>query len=150
SKKLAAGLQGLVMDVKFGSGAFAHTFDMAHELGESITQVAIGAGLPTVALLTDMNQVLGRSAGNGLEGRETIDYLTGKPPDPRLRGVVMALGREMLHLGGLAESVEAAEHALARALASGAAAERFQRMVAALGGPADLVERPDRYLEAAP
>jgi thymidine phosphorylase len=150
SKKLAAGLQGLVMDVKFGNGAFAASIAMARELAESIASVGSGAGLPTVALLTDMNQVLGRSAGNGLEVRETIDYLTGQSREPRLHQVVLALGREMLRLGGLAASDAAADQALLRALDSGAAAERFQRMVAVLGGPGDLLTHPDRHLVVAP
>jgi thymidine phosphorylase len=150
SKKLAAGLQGLVMDVKFGNGAFAASVAMARELAQSIAAVGSGAGLPTVALLTDMNQVLGRSAGNGLEVRETIDYLTGHSRDPRLHQVVLALGREMLRLGGLAADDAAADRALLRALDGGAAAERFERMASALGGPGDLLAHPDRYLASAP
>ncbi|MGU7665151.1 thymidine phosphorylase, partial [Escherichia coli] len=84
SKKLAAGLKGLVMDVKFGSGAFAQHYEDAQLLARSIVEVATGAGLPTVALLTDMNQPLGRTVGNALEVREAIDYLTGARRDPRL------------------------------------------------------------------
>jgi thymidine phosphorylase len=150
SKKLAAGLQGLVMDVKFGSGAFAAAHDEARALAESIVAVATGAGLPTTALLTDMNQVLGWSAGNALEVRETIDYLTGARREARLHQIVLALGAEMLVLGRLASDAAAAERRLAAALADGSAAERFQRMVRALGGPGDLIEHPDRHLAAAP
>jgi thymidine phosphorylase len=150
SKKLAAGLQGLVMDVKFGNGAFAAELTMARELAQSIASVGSGAGLPTVALLTDMNQVLGRHAGNSLELHETIDYLTGRVREPRLHQVVLTLGREMLRLGGLAASDEAADAALSRALDSGAAAERFQRMVSALGGPGDILERASHHLAEAP
>jgi thymidine phosphorylase len=150
SKKLAAGLTGLVIDVKVGRGAFAAEMETARELAESLVTVARGAGLPTVALLTDMDQVLGRSAGNALEVREAVDYLIGRARDPRLHAVVRALGAEMLMLGGLAADGAAAEAKLDRALGSGAAAERFQRMVAALGGPADLVAAPDRHLPTAP
>jgi thymidine phosphorylase len=150
SKKLAAGLHGLVMDVKCGSGAFAANVEMARELAQSIADVGTGAGLPTVALLTDMNQVLGRNAGNELEVHEAIDYLTGRIREPRLHQVVTALGREMLLLGGLADSNDDADRALQRALDNGAAAERFERMVAALGGPRDLLDRPDRHLAGAP
>jgi thymidine phosphorylase len=150
SKKLAAGLQGLVMDVKVGDGAFASDLPMARELAQSLVQVAQGAGLPTRALITDMNQVLGHSCGNAVEMREAIDFLTGSYRDARLLEVTCALGAQMLLIGGLAVEVEDARRQLDSALQSGAAAERFARMVSALGGPADLIERPEFYLPAAP
>ncbi|EWY38382.1 thymidine phosphorylase [Skermanella stibiiresistens SB22] len=150
SKKLAAGLDALVMDVKWGSGAFMAEFDDALALAESIATVASGAGMPTVALLTDMNEVLGRTAGNALEVRESIDLLTGASRDARLTEVTTALSAELLVLGGLAPDEAAARALVDQAIASGAAAERFGRMVAALGGPADLLEHPDRHLDAAP
>jgi thymidine phosphorylase len=146
SKKLAAGLQGLVMDVKFGSGAFMAEPERARELAESIAAVATGAGLPTTALLTDMNQVLGRTAGHALEVREAIDWLTGKARDSRLDEVTLALGAELLLLGGLASNSDDARRQLVAARDSGAAADRFQRMVAALGGPADLLQRPEKHM----
>jgi thymidine phosphorylase len=149
SKKLAAGLQGLVMDVKFGSGAFMARYAAALELARSIAEVAAGAGLPTTALLTDMDQPLARTAGNALEVMAAIDYLTGRARDPRLHEVVMALGVELLLLGRLAAGRRDARARLQQALDSGAATERFAKMVAALGGPRDLVERPDRHLERA-
>jgi thymidine phosphorylase len=136
SKKLAAGLQFLVMDVKAGNGAFCATTDAARELAHSIVQVAAGAGLPTRALITDMNQVLGRTAGNALEVQEAIDFLTGRSPrEPRLEAVTLALCGEMLALSGLCADASAGAALARRALDSGAAAERFARMVAALGGP---------------
>ncbi len=150
SKKLAAGLDALVMDVKFGNGAFMQEFDQAEQLAKSIVEVAVGAGLPTVALLTDMNQVLGRAAGNALEVRETIDWLTGSFSDARLDDVVYSLGAEMLVLGNLAPDSSIARTRLVEAHRSGAAAERFQRMVTALGGPVDLVERPGDHLATSP
>ena len=150
SKKLAAGLDGLVMDVKTGSGAFAAAPEEARALAESIVAVANRAGLPTSALITDMNQVLGRTAGNALEVGETLDYLAGGERPPRLHEVVLALGSEMLCLGGLADNATAARSKLAGVLDSGAAAERFARMVTALGGPADLLEHPARHLAEAP
>ncbi len=150
SKKLAAGLRGLVMDVKFGSGAFMVEAERAGELAHSIATVAANAGLPTTALLTDMNQVLGRTAGNALEVREAIDWLTGRARDPRLDEITLALGAEMLLLGRLAADGEDACRRLVAARDGGAAAERFQRMVAALGGPADLIDRPDKHLPRAP
>ena len=149
SKKATAGLAGLIMDVKTGSGAFARDEAVAVELAESIVAVAEGADLPCVALITSMNQVLGRSAGNALEVGEAIAYLTGAARDPRLHEVVMALGAELLVLGGLDPEPAAARGRLEAALDSGAAAERFARMVAALGGPSDLIEDPDRHLPAA-
>ena len=150
SKKLAAGLQGLVMDVKFGSGAFMPTSESARELATSLAHVATGAGLPTTALLTAMDSPLASSAGNGLEVAYAVDYLTGRRREPRLHEVTLALGGEMLLLGGLAASLDEARAKLEKAIASGAAAERFSRMVAALGGPADLLENPHRHLDQAP
>ena len=149
SKKLAAGLSGLVMDVKVGSGAFARTAEEAEALARSIVEVANAAGLPTVALMTDMNQVLGRTAGNAVEVREAIDFLTGETRDPRHEAVTKDLCAELLVLGGLADGSEDARGAIQRALDSGAAAERFSGMVRSLGGPADLLDRPGDYLPAA-
>jgi thymidine phosphorylase len=150
SKKLAAGLDALVMDVKVGSGALTTSIETATLLAESLLAVAEITGLRTVALLTDMTRALGYDVGNALETREAIDFLTGRRRDVRLHAVTAALAAELLVLGGLAgDHVEAAA-AVERSLASGAAAERFARMVAALGGPADLVERPDRHLAQAP
>jgi thymidine phosphorylase len=150
SKKLAAGLQGLVLDVKVGSGAFSPTLDGARALAHSLVSVARGAGLPARALVTDMHQVLGHTAGNALEVREAIQFLTAAPAErePRQATITLALAAEMLHLGGLAPTLEAA-HARARAaLDSGAAAERFARMVALQGGPADVLR--DAQLPPAP
>ena len=151
SKKLAAGLQGLVMDVKCGNGAFADSRAMADELARSIVAVASGAGLKTTALITDMNQVLGTTVGNALEVAEAIAYLTGSGErEPRQHAITLALGAELLVLGGLAANTTAATAQLQAALDSGTAAEHFARMVAALGGPADLLQRSDAYLAAAP
>ena len=140
SKKRAAGLEALVMDVKVGSGAFAARLEDAQALAHSLVQVATQAGLPTVALVTDMSQVLGTTAGNALEVAEAIAFLTGRGSrEARLLEVTLALGAELLHLGGLQPSVVAARAALQRSLDSGAAAERLARMVAELGGPADVL-----------
>jgi len=152
SKKLAAGLDGLVMDVKTGNGAFAAEPAMARELAESIVAVANGAGLKTAALITDMNQVLGRSVGNAVEVSESVAFLRGGDGvrDPRLLEVVLALAAEMLIIGGLAQDKAEAELMAQSALDDGRAAEAFQRMVAALGGPSDFLERPETYLPDAP
>jgi thymidine phosphorylase len=150
SKKLAAGLNGLVMDVKAGSGAFMSDLKSARDLAESIVRIAHGAGLPTVALLTDMDEVLGMTAGNALEVGEALDYLTGRAREPRLHDVTIALAGEMLALGKLAASPKEGRAEAQAALDSGAATERFSRMVAALGGPKDFVERSENYLVRAP
>jgi thymidine phosphorylase len=150
SKKLAAGLDALVMDVKVGSGAFLREMDDARELARAIVEVAGGNGMPTTALLTDMDQVLGRTAGNAVEVRESIDHLTGAARDERTLEVTLALCAEALVLGGLHADVGDARASAVEALESGAAAERFAAMVVELGGPADLVEAPSRYLESAP
>ncbi len=140
SKKLAAGLQFLVMDVKAGNGAFCATSDAARELAQSIVQVAAGAGLPTRALITDMNQVLGRTAGNALEVQEAVHFLTGRGPrEPRLEAVTLALCGEMLALSGLCDDAKAGQALAHDALVSGNAAERFARMVVALGGPRNVL-----------
>jgi thymidine phosphorylase len=149
SKKLAAGLQGLVMDVKTGTGAFADTMEMATELATSIVAVANGAGLPTSALITDMNQVLGRNVGNALEVAETVEYFRGKRDD-RLHDNVMSLAAEMLVLGDLAGDAAAGRERAEQSLGNGKAVEAFARMVAALGGPVDFVERSAEYLPVAP
>ena len=150
SKKLAAGLDGLVMDVKTGNGAFMARADDAGELAESIVRTAEGAGLPARAVITDMNQVLGDTVGNALEVGEAVEFLTGVRREPRLREVVTTLCRDLLVLGDLAESVTTARVHIERALDGGAAAESFQRMISASGGPSDFVENHERHLPRAP
>jgi thymidine phosphorylase len=150
SKKLAAGLQGLVMDVKVGNGAFAAAMDMASTLAESLVQVATGAGLPTRAWITDMNQVLGHTAGNALEVMEAVDFLKGLATEPRQLEVTRRLSAELLVMGGLAVDDTDALQKVDQTLKSGRGLEQFSRMVSALGGPADFVDRPAHYLPAAP
>ncbi len=144
SKKLAAGLSALVMDVKSGSGAFMATLEGARELAQSIATVATGAGTPTVALITDMNEPLASAAGNAVEVLNAIDYLTGARRDARLHEVTLALAAEPLVARGLARDLAEARAKLQQALDSGAAAERFERMAAALGGPAGLLSNARR------
>ncbi|BCS89147.1 thymidine phosphorylase [Pseudodesulfovibrio sediminis] len=150
SKKLAAGLNGLVMDVKFGCGAFMSRYEDAQELAQSVATVATGAGVPTVALLTDMNEVLGHSVGNSLEVLEAVDFLNGTYRDPRLMQATLALTGEMLLLAGVADDMAQAMVQMNAALESGAAAEIFGKMVTALGGPADFMERAHAHLDVAP
>ncbi|MFW0700553.1 thymidine phosphorylase [Pantoea sp. R13S299] len=148
AKKLAEGLDALVMDVKVGSGAFMPTYEASESLAQSIVGVANGAGCQTTALLTDMNQVLASSAGNALEVREAVRFLTGEQRNPRLLEVTLALCSEMLISGKLAASDTEARQKLMTVLDNGKAAEVFGRMVAAQQGPADFVERYDTYLPA--
>ena len=150
SKKLAAGLQFLVLDVKTGSGAFMAKKTDAEALARSLVSVANGAGLKTSALITGMDEPLASAAGNAVEVRNAVDYLSGAHRDGRLHEVTLALGAELLVLAKIARDMKAAHALLEKSLASGAAAERFQRMVSALGGPRDFVENFDAYLPKAP
>ena len=150
SKKLAAGLETLVLDVKVGNGAFMVERDQAEILAHSLVEVANGAGVKTSALITDMNQPLADSAGNAVEMRNCLDFLAGRKSDTRLATVVLAFAGEMLVKSGIAASSDEAERMARQSLSSGKAAEVFARMVSMLGGPADLIENPDRYLAKAP
>ncbi len=150
SKKLAAGLQGLVMDVKTGSGAFMTTLEGARDLAKSLAHVATGAGLPTDALITDMNEPLASAAGNAVEVMNAVRYLKGEHRDPRLHAVVKALGGQLLARGGLVDDAAEGEAAMEESLANGKAAERFARMVALLGGPHDFLDRAQNLLPKAP
>ena len=147
SKKLAEGLDALVLDVKTGSGAFMAAREDADALAQALVEVANGAGLKTVALITDMDEVLGTTAGNALEVRESIDHLTGASREPRLHEVTVALAAAALVQARLARGRRAgARDRSRRVLDDGSAAERFATMVAALGGPADLLESPGSHL----
>ena len=150
SKKLAAGLKGLVLDVKVGSGAFMDSLEKARELAASLVGVANGAGLKTTALLTDMDHPLASAAGNAVEMQNAIDFLTGSHVDRTLFDVTVALGAEMLVAAGIVTDSETGSAKMAQAFSSGAAAERFGKMVSALGGPADLVDNPQKYLTRPP
>ena len=148
AKKLAEGLDALVMDVKVGSGAFMPTYQLSQDLAQAIVDVANGAGCKTTALLTDMNQVLASSAGNAVEVREAVRFLTGEYRNPRLLEVTMALCVEMLISGNLAQDDADARRQLQAVLDNGKAAEIFGRMIAAQKGPTDFMERYDSYLQA--
>lgn len=149
SKKLAAGLSGLVMDVKFGTGAFMQKYEDARALAESIVEVANGAGLPTVGLLTDMNQVLGRTAGNAVEVAEAVSFLKNENVDPRLYEVTAALTAELLVIGNLAENTDEARARIADVIGSGAAFEKFSKMAGLLGGDAGFAAAPEKFLQKA-
>lgn len=149
SKKLAAGLEALVLDVKVGSGAFMADPDDALALAQSLVETAQGAGCMCSALITDMSQPAAKAAGNALEVIEVMEALTGSSVGTSLHRLTVALGGEVLALGGLAADAADGEGRIAAALSSGQAAERFGEMVAALGGPADFVERWRDRLPAA-
>ena len=146
SKKLAAGLDALVMDVKAGSGAFMPTYEQSQQLARSIVDVANGAGCKTSALITNMDQVLASSAGNAVEVREAVRFLTGEYVNPRLHEVTMSLCAEMLVSANLAADTEQAKGKLQAVLDNGKAAEVFGKMAAGLGGPTDFVENYDNHL----
>lgn len=149
SKKLSAGLDGLVMDLKCGNGAFVTGRDEARKLAETMAGVAVGAGISARALLTNMDQVLGDCVGNALEVGEAVAYLKAQRRNPRLNELVMTLCSEALMLKNLANSEQEARAKLQQALDSGKAADCFAKMVAALGGPADLMENPWKHLPKA-
>jgi thymidine phosphorylase len=149
SKKLAAGLQTLVLDVKTGNGAFMQKIEEAQALAESLVGVANGAGLRTTALITDMNEPLASAAGNAVEVKNAVDFLTGAHRDPRLYKVTVALAAEMLALSRIEPDLKTAAARIESAYSSGRAAEIFGRMIAALGGPSDFVERAEIHLPAA-
>ncbi len=150
SKKLAAGLGALVLDVKSGNGAFMARAKDASALARSLVEVANGAGLPTTALVTDMNQPLASAAGNAVEVANAVEFLTGDRQDRRLRDVTLALAAEMLVAAGRTSNRKEGLDLAAEALDGGRAAERFGKTVAALGGPADFVENWRTHLPAAP
>ncbi|CAI8166742.1 MAG: Thymidine phosphorylase [Pseudidiomarina mangrovi] len=150
SKKLAAGLDALVLDVKTGNGAMMTEHQQALQLAQSLVTVANGAGLKTSALLTDMNEVLAYSAGNSIEVHEAIRFLIGQQQAPRLREVTISLAAEMLYRSGLAVNVASARKQAELALDSGRAAEKFAQMVSALDGPTDILTAYQQHLPLAP
>lgn len=149
SKKLAAGLEYLVMDLKCGSGAFMENLADAKALARSIVDVAQGAGTKTSAVITDMNSVLGYTVGNALEVKEAVEYLQGKNINRRLDEVTKALCEELLVACGLCSNQKEAAEKISKVLSSGQAAEKFAKMTAALGGPSDFMEKYETYLPQA-
>lgn len=150
SKKLAAGLQSLVLDVKFGNGAFMQELGDAEALAQSLVEVANGAGVKTSAMLTDMNEPLADAAGNALEVIHAIDFLQGKKQGTRIETVTFAFAAEMLLQGGVAETLEDGVEKARKSVSSGRALDTFARMVHALGGPQDFVAHPQDHMFRAP
>ena len=149
SKKLASGAEGLVMTVPFGTGAFMRTKQDASALAKALIEVAERAGLPMVALISDLEEVLGSSVGNALEIYEVIDFLEGREQEPRLKEVVLTISAEIVAMAGIAPDLESARALVESKLDDRSGAGKFAAMVAALGGPADLIERPETYLAVA-
>lgn len=150
SKKLAAGVSGLVMSVNYGSGAFMPTYAEAQELAKSLIAVARIAGLPMVAPIVEMDEIMGDAIGSRLQLREVIDFLSRVRQESRIRALVMDISAEILVMAGLATSKDRALDLVEARLADGSALDRFQRMVTALGGPVDLVANPDVHFPPAP
>jgi thymidine phosphorylase len=149
SKKLAAGLQSLVLDVKAGNGAFMARARDASALAKSLVEVANGAGLKTTALITNMDEPLASAAGNAVEVENAVDFLTGRRRDERLEEVTLALAAEMLCAAGLAASNTDGMRLAREALDGGRAAETFGRMVHALGGSTGFIEDCRAFLPKA-
>ena len=149
SKKISAGLNGLILDVKFGNGAFMSTYEEAKELAETLTKVANGSGLKTRSIITDMNQVLGRTAGNALEVVEAVNYLKGDVVDFRLHEVVMSLAAELLVIGKISRNVDVARTRVKKVIDNGQALEKFAKMVTVLGGNSNFVDSPEENLKSA-
>lgn len=149
SKKLAAGLEGLVLDVKCGSGAFMKTAAEAQALAEALVSAANGAGCPTAAFITDMDEPLAPSLGNAVEVAATMEVLSGnRLAAPRLHDLTVALGGRLLALAGHVEGE--GEEMISAAISDGRAIEHFARMVAELGGPPDMADDWRTHLPAAP
>jgi len=144
SKKIAAGIDALVMDVKMGNGAFMSRDEDALQLARTLVAVGREVGMPVVALLTDMNQPLGRAVGNATEVVEAIETLKGRGPDD-LREIVLALGAEMLVLGKQADSLAAARTKLTDCLNKGSALDKFAQMIVAQGGDPRFIESPSLF-----
>ncbi|WP_341213534.1 thymidine phosphorylase [uncultured Limimaricola sp.] len=149
SKKLAAGLEGLVLDVKVGSGAFMKSENEARALAEALVTTANGAGCPTAAFLTDMDEPLAPALGNATEMAVIMEVLGGDHlAAPRLHDLTVALGGRLMALAGGAEGE--GEEMIAHAIASGRAMERFAAMLHGLGGPSDMADNWRAHLPTAP
>lgn len=147
SKKLAAGADAIVLDVKTGNGAFMQTVEMARELAQIMVDIGNDAGRKTVAVLSDMNQPLGHAVGNALEVKEALDTLAGQGP-PDFREHCLVIAGHMLQLAGVASTETAARTMVAAALDEGEALAKFRQMVAAQGGDIKQVDQPHTLPQA--
>lgn len=143
SKKIAAGSDAIVLDVKTGAGAFMKTVEDARELAHAMVSIGNNVGRRTMAVISDMSQPLGAAIGNALEVREAIDTLRGNGPKD-LEELCLALGRQMVFLAGKASSLEEAEEKLREAIRSGKALAKFKEFIVNQGGDASIVDDPDK------
>lgn len=147
SKKIAAGSDAIVLDVKTGAGAFMKTVDDAKALAHAMVSIGNNVGRKTMAVISDMSQPLGLAIGNSLEVKEAIDTLRGEGPKD-LEELCMALGSQMVFLAGKAESLENAEEKLKEVIRNGKALEKFKEFIANQGGDASVVDHPERLPQA--
>lgn len=141
SKKIASGTDALVMDVKTGSGAFMKNEEDAKALARALVDIGKGVGMDIMAVISDMNQPLGRAIGNALEIEESIALLKGEGPDDLL-DLVLTIGSQMLHMGGKATTLEEGRSILESHIADGSALERFRMMIEAQGGDDTVIDDP--------
>ena len=146
SKKIASGLKTLVLDVKVGNGSFNSTIDIARDLSHSLVKVAKGAGLQCEAIITDMNQVLGKSAGHILEMSECIDFLKNQEKESRLEIITYELVASILMMSQNLSKEDALKK-IDTVISNGQAAEKFEKMVHALGGPSDIMSSHGNHLK---
>lgn len=149
AKKLACGASNLVFDIKTGNGAFSSSYSGAQAMSKKIVKLAKACGVKATAFITDMNQPLSYTMGNALEIKETIDYLKDGRRNPRLHEIVMDLGQELLMISGVVSDQKAAEALMLEAITNGSALEKFGKMVSALGGPEDFIEKFEDHLPLA-
>ncbi|WP_431086755.1 pyrimidine-nucleoside phosphorylase [Paenibacillus sp. 8b26] len=147
SKKIAAGSDAIVLDVKTGAGAFMKTVDDAKQLAHAMVSIGNNVGRKTMAVISDMSQPLGFAIGNSLEVKEAIDTLRGEGPKD-LEDLCMALGSQMVFLAGKADSLEDAEEKLQEVIRNGKALEKFKEFIANQGGDASVVDHPERLPQA--
>lgn len=147
SKKIAAGADAIVLDVKTGAGAFMKNLDDAEELAHAMVQIGNNVGRKTMAVISDMSQPLGYAIGNALEVKEAIDTLQGKGPKD-LEELCLVLGSQMVYLAGQADSLEDAKDKLKEVMHNGKALEKFKVFVAGQGGNADVIEHPEKLPQA--
>ncbi|MCE5170899.1 pyrimidine-nucleoside phosphorylase [Paenibacillus profundus] len=148
SKKIAAGSDAIVLDVKTGAGAFMKTAEDAKELAHAMVSIGNKVGRKTMAVISDMSQPLGSAIGNSLEVKEAIDTLRGHGPKD-LEELCFALGRQMVYLAGKADSLEEAEEKLKEVIHNGKALEKFKEFIANQGGDSSVVDDPDKLPKAA-
>lgn len=148
SKKIAAGADAIVLDVKTGAGAFMKTLEGSKDLAHAMVSIGNNVGRRTMAVISDMSQPLGAAIGNALEVQEAIDTLKGQGPKD-LEDLCLALGSQMVFLAGKASSLEDAEAKLREVIANGKALDKFRDFLANQGGDASVVDHPERLPQAA-